>query len=224
MNAPNHHPIANPADDPILQDVDRANNLVELFLMRADSKGDAPFLGARRDGEWQTQSWREVAEQVCLLAESLRGMGLKPGERVALVSENRPEWCIADLAIMAAGLISVPTYITNTERDHAHILDNSGARAVIVSTEKLLGPVVGAIARTGIVDFVIGIDDLHRHQSSSFTYHRWDNLITGDAAAARKAVDERIAQITRDHTACLIYTSGTGGAPRGVYTLSLRRQ
>ena len=216
MNAPNHHPIANPADDPILQDVDRANNLVELFLMRADSKGDAPFLGARRDGEWQTQSWREVAEQVCLLAESLRGMGLKPGERVALVSENRPEWCIADLAIMAAGLISVPTYITNTERDHAHILDNSGARAVIVSTEKLLGPVVGAIARTGIVDFVIGIDDLHRHQSSSFTYHRWDNLITGDAAASRKAVDERIAQITRDHTACLIYTSGTGGAPRGV--------
>ena len=216
MNASTNQPVANPADDPILQDVDRANNLVELFLMRADQKGDAPFLGAKRDGEWQTQSWREVADHICLLAESLRGMGLKPGERVALVSENRPEWCIADIAIMAAGLISVPTYITNTERDHAHILDNSGARAVIVSTEKLLGPVVGAIASTGNVDFVIGIDDLHRHQSSSFTYHSWTDLITGDAAAARASVADRIAQIGRDHTACLIYTSGTGGAPRGV--------
>lgn len=216
MNAPSSNPVANPSDDPILQDVDRANNLVEMFLMRADQKGDTPFLGAKRDGEWRTQSWREVAEHVCLLAESLRAMGLKPGERVALVSENRPEWCIADIAIMAAGLISVPTYITNTERDHAHILDNSGARAVIVSNEKLLGPVVGAIGQTGNVDFVIGIDDLHRHQSSGFTYHSWDKLISGDAAAARKSVDERIAQINREHTACLIYTSGTGGAPRGV--------
>ena len=145
MHAPNTPPVADPTDDPILQDVDRARNLVELFLMRADEKGEAPFLGRKEDGEWKTQSWREVADHICLLAESLRRIGLKDGERVALVSENRPEWCIADIAIMAAGCISVPTYITNTERDHAHILDNSGARAVIVSTEKLLGPVVGAI-------------------------------------------------------------------------------
>ncbi|WP_299196746.1 AMP-dependent synthetase/ligase [uncultured Erythrobacter sp.] len=184
--------------------------------MRADEKGDAPFLGRREDGEWRTQSWSEVAEQICLLAESLRRIGLKYGERVALVSENRPEWCIADIAIMAAGCVSVPTYITNTERDHAHILDNSGARAVVVSTEKLLAPVVGAIGRTGIVDHVIGIDDLHRKQSSSFEYHNWADLVVGDAAAARKAVDERIAKIARGDTACLIYTSGTGGAPRGV--------
>nr|WP_040465041.1 long-chain fatty acid--CoA ligase [Erythrobacter sp. NAP1] len=200
----------------MLQDVDRANNLVELFLKRADEKGDAPFLGRKQDGEWKTQSWREVADQICLLAESLRHLGLSDGDRVALVSENRPEWCIADIAIMAAGCISVPTYTTNTERDHAHILDNSGARAVVVSTEKLLGPVVGAIGRTGIVDHVIGIDDLHRQQAGSFEYHSWDDLIAGDATAARKAVEERIAGITRDDLACLIYTSGTGGAPRGV--------
>ncbi|WP_407876394.1 AMP-dependent synthetase/ligase [Qipengyuania nanhaisediminis] len=200
----------------MLQDIDSANNLVELFLKRADEKGDRPFLGRRQDGEWKTQSWREAAEQVCVLAENLRNLGLKDGDRVAIVSENRPEWCIADIAIMAAGCISVPTYITNTERDHAHILDNSGARAVIVSTEKLLAPVVGAIGRTGAVDYVIGIEDLHRKQASSFEYHSFADLVAGDAAAAREAVDRRIANIARSDTACLIYTSGTGGAPRGV--------
>jgi long-chain acyl-CoA synthetase len=209
-------PIIDPDDDLILQDIDRANNLVELFLKRADEKGDAPFLGRKQDGKWQTQSWREVAGQVCLLAEGLRQIGLAPGDRVAIVSENRPEWCIADLAVMAAGCVSVPTYITNTERDHAHILDNSGARAVVVSTQKLLGPLVGAIGRTGSAEHVIGIEDLRRQQSGSFDYHNWADLITGDAAAARQAVDARIAKITRNDTACLIYTSGTGGAPRGV--------
>jgi long-chain acyl-CoA synthetase len=216
VNAPHTTPVVDPNDDPILQDIDCAKNLVELFLKRADEKGDAPFLGRKSDGEWKTQSWSEIADQVCLLAEGLRRIGLKDGDRVALVSENRPEWCVADIAIMAAGCISVPTYITNTERDHAHILDNSGARAVIVSNEKLLAPLVGAIARTGITDFVIGIDDLKRQQASSFEYHNWEDMTAGDAAAARAAVDARIAEIARNETACLIYTSGTGGAPRGV--------
>jgi long-chain acyl-CoA synthetase len=208
--------VANPADHQLLQDIDNAQNLVEIFLKRADEKGDAPFLGHKAGGQWVTQSWRSAAEHVCLLAEALRGMGLEDGDRVALVSENRPEWCIADLAVMAAGCITVPTYTTNTRRDHAHILDNSGARAVIVSTEKLLAPVVGAIGQTGLVEHVIGIDDLKRQQSGSFEYHAWAALITGDAAAARAAVDDRISRIERSETACLIYTSGTGGAPRGV--------
>ncbi len=199
-----------------LSDLDSANNLVELFLRRAAQGGDKPFLGAKRDGEWQTISWHETADRICLLAENLRKLGLDRGDRVCLVSENRPEWCIADLAIMAAGCITVPTYITNTERDHAHILDNSGARAVIVSTQKLLQPLHGALQSTGIAEHVIGIDDLQRQQSGSFDYHNWDAMLAGDASAARKAVEERIAGIGRDVTACIIYTSGTGGAPRGV--------
>ncbi len=208
--------VINPADHPVLQDIDGAQNLVALFLKRADEKGDAPFLGHKTGGQWVTQSWRSAAEQVCLLAESLRRMGLEDGDRVALVSENRPEWCIADLAIMAAGCITVPTYTTNTRRDHAHILDNSGARAVFVSNEKLLAPLVGAIGETGLIEHVIGIDALKPRQTGSFQYHGWESLIAGDAAAARAAVDERIGRIERSETACLIYTSGTGGAPRGV--------
>lgn len=208
--------VVNPADPQMLQDIDSAQNLVALFLKRADAKGDAPFLGHKSGGQWVTQSWRAAAEQVCLLAEALRKLGIEDGDRVALVSENRPEWCIADLAVMAAGGITVPTYITNTRRDHAHILDNSGARAVFVSNEKLLAPLVGAVAQTGLVEHVIGIDPLKQRQTGSFQYHGWESLITGDAAAARAAVDERIARIDRSETACLIYTSGTGGAPRGV--------
>ena len=208
--------VANAADHQVLQDIDNAQNLVTLFLKRADEKGDAPFLGHKSGGQWVTQSWRSAAEHVCLLAESLRKLGLEGGDRVALVSENRPEWCIADLAIMAAGCITVPTYTTNTRRDHAHILDNSGARAVFVSNEKLLAPLVGAIAQTGLVEHIIGIDALKPRQTGSFRYHGWESVVTGDAAAARAAVDERIGRIERSETACLIYTSGTGGAPRGV--------
>jgi long-chain acyl-CoA synthetase len=220
VHAPNlthaAHAVVNPVDDQLLQDIDGAPNLVALFLKRADQKGGAPFLGHKAGGKWVTQSWRSAAEHVVLLAEALRAMGLEDGDRVALVSENRPEWCIADLAIMAAGCITVPTYTTNTRRDHAHILDNSGARAVFVSNEKLLVPLVGAITQTGLVEHVIGIDTLKTRQTGSFEYHGWAGLLTGDAAAARAAVDARIAGITRDDTACLIYTSGTGGAPRGV--------
>jgi long-chain acyl-CoA synthetase len=199
-----------------LSDIDTANNLVELFLRRADARGDRPFLGARIDGEWRTRSWREIASEVCVLAENLRGLGLNDGDRVMLVSENRPEWCIADLAIMAAGCITVPAYTTNTERDHLHILDNSGARAVIVSTERLSGPLIPALMRSGHAELVIPIDGIRQFQGGNIACHMWKSMTQGDAVAARKAVEARIAGIARDQTACIIYTSGTGGAPRGV--------
>ena len=109
-----------------------------MFFTRAAEKGDAPFLWAKQAGEWRSISWREAAEQVARAGRgAAAGSGSTPGDRVMLVSENRPEWLISDLAIMAAGCVTVPTYTTNTERDHQHILDDSGARAVIVSTQKL---------------------------------------------------------------------------------------
>jgi long-chain acyl-CoA synthetase len=151
-----------------ISDLPKTGNLVELFLNRADARGEAPFLWAKKGGAWQPLSWAEVTRQVCLLAEALRRMGLKDGDRVALVAENRPEWCIADLAIMAAGCITVPAYTTNTERDHLHILDNSGARAVIVSNEKLAKPLIGALCADRPGRHVIGIEPLKRqHQRAA---------------------------------------------------------
>ena len=87
----------------------RFNNLLDLFFARADELGDKPFLWAKRGGAWTPISWRQAAGQVAELAHALKDMGLQRGDRVMLVSENRPEWCIADLAIMAAGCVTVPT-------------------------------------------------------------------------------------------------------------------
>ncbi len=191
-------------------------NLVAMFLDRAAARGESPFLWAKHAGQWQSQSWAEAARKVCLLAENLRALGLSPGDRVALVSENRPEWAIADLAIMAAGLVTVPTYTTNTERDHLHILENSEARAVIVSTSKLSNAVLPAALAAPCVEHVIGIEPLRQMQAGKLAFHDWAVMTSGDAEAARRAVDARLTTMGRADLACLIYTSGTGGSPRGV--------
>jgi long-chain acyl-CoA synthetase len=191
------------------------DNLVAMFLTRAAEKGDKPFLWARREGEWRATSWGEAARQVAALATGLKRIGLEPGDRVALVSENRPEWLIADLAIMAAGCITVPTYTTNTTRDHSHVLDNSGARAVIVSTQKLAGNLMPAVMTSSECHHIIGIDDIRTGQTpDEIQAHRWPELTSGDADVG--ALRQQVASVRRGDLACIIYTSGTGGAPRGV--------
>ena len=199
-----------------LSDFDDSSNLVAMFFARAAERGDRPFLWAKREGKWQSLTWAEAAQQVCLVAEALRALGLDAGDRVLLVSENRPEWCIADLAIMAAGCITVPAYTTNTERDHIHVLEDSGARAAIVADAKLAKNLLPAILRSGKTEHVIAFEPLRQMQTGITAMHDWADLLTGDAEAARAAVDARIAGIGREHMACIIYTSGTGGSPRGV--------
>ncbi len=193
--------------------LERFPNLVTMFFTRAGEKGDAPFLWRKQGGTWIAISWAEAARQVSALATGLKGIGLVPGDRVMLVSENRPEWCISDLAIMAAGCVTVPTYITNTERDHAHIIENSGAAAVIVSTAKLAATLMPAVLRSIQPRHVIGIDQMKLGQSS-VAVHDWHTLIARNPADPAQLA--AAATFTRDDMACIIYTSGTGGAPRGV--------
>ena len=190
-------------------------NLVSMFLTRAREKGDAPFLWAKREGEWRSISWTEAARQAAAFAESLRRIGLEPGDRVMLVSENRPEWLIADLGIMAAGCVTVPAYITNTTRDHQHILGNSAAKAVVVSSQKLAKTLIPAVLFASECHHVIGIEDIRMGQATdAAAFHHWSDLVAGEADVA--AVEERMKSVGRDDLACIIYTSGTGGAPRGV--------
>ena len=188
-------------------------NLVAMFFARAREKGDAPFLWGKQGGTWVSTSWAEAARQGASLAAGLTAIGVKPGDRVMLVSENRPEWCISDLAIMAAGCVTVPTYITNTERDHAHIIADSGACAIIVSTDKLAKTLLPAVLRSNQGQTVIGIDEM-RAPSASIDFHSWRQLIADHPTSADHAAGR--ATFARDDLACIIYTSGTGGAPRGV--------
>jgi long-chain acyl-CoA synthetase len=152
-------------------DFDDFPNLVTMFLTRARQRGDSPFLWAKSGGEWQSTSWSEAARQVAGFARALRQLGLQKGDRVMLVSENRPEWCIADLGIMAAGCVTVPTYTTNTERDHQHILDNSASRAVIVSTAKLAKALMPAAIRSSEAEFIISMEPLPATQAGQLSAH-----------------------------------------------------
>lgn len=191
-------------------------NLVTMFFRRAEAKGNAPFLWHKSEGRWQSLSWSDAARQVASLAASLGEMGLKRGDRVMLVSENRPEWCIADLGIMAAGCITVPTYTTNGERDHQHIIEDSGASAIIVSTQKLAAAVMPAALRATKAQHIVGIEPLRVGQTTGVKAHDWSDLvgkIDVDVAACAARAE---ADFKREDLACIIYTSGTGGAPRGV--------
>jgi long-chain acyl-CoA synthetase len=190
-------------------------NLVTMFLTRSREKGDAPFLWAKHGGTWESVSWSEAARQVAAFADSLKRIGIGPGDRVMLVSENRPEWLIADLGIMAAGAITVPAYTTNTTRDHTHILGNSGAKAVIVSSQKLARNLIPAVLFSSECHHVIGIEDIRTGQApGTVDFHHWEELVAGDPDL--KALEQRMQSVGRKDLACIIYTSGTGGAPRGV--------
>lgn len=190
-------------------------NLVSMFFDRARQLGDAPFLLRKTDQIWHPISWSEAAQKVATLAQALQDLGFGNGDRIALVSENRPEWCLADLAIMAAGCITVPTYITNTERDHLHILENSEAKAVFVSTPKLAQTLLPAVLRSNACRTVIGFEALRLSQQIDVQMLNLGTLLDNTDANLSTA-EERARTIKRDDLACLIYTSGTGGAPRGV--------
>ncbi|UYY75974.1 AMP-dependent synthetase/ligase [Sphingomonas sp. R1] len=197
-----------------MRKLERFENLVAMFFTRAAEKGDAPFLWHKAGGKWHPTSWAEAATQVASLATALKALGLKPGDRVMLVSENRPEFCISDLAIMAAGCVTVPTYTTNTERDHQHILENSGACAVIVSNTKLAKTLLPAMLRSSAGRIVIGIDDVRLGQQGTLEVHDFRALIAAHATDAATTAAQ--ATFKREDLACIIYTSGTGGSPRGV--------
>jgi len=192
-------------------------NLAAMFFDQARRYGDKPYLWAKRDGSYRPITWREVAAQVEGLARGLRALGVRHGDRVALVSENRPEWMIADLAIISIGGITVPAYTTHQVEDHRYLLSNSGARAAIVSTAALARRVIHAADQVGHVEHVVVIEPLTEGQASNTDVLSLDEVVArgreagGDVAAW-------IAKIQPHDLACLIYTSGTGGLPKGVMT------
>ena len=186
-------------------------SLPQMMLELAADRQAKPMLRHWQGGAWRRIAWAEFAHRVAAVAAGLRAAGIAPGERVLLVSENRPEFLIADTALMAIGAVTVPTYTTNTPADHAHILRDSGARAAIVSTAALAAKVAAAAAQAGGLDLLIAMEPA---AATGARLVPWAELeaAAGDLAMLRAEAGE----IPPGRLACLIYTSGTGGAPKGV--------
>ncbi len=161
-------------------------NLPAMFFDVVEQVGDRPLLWAKRDGEWVSVSGAEAARQVAGLAGFLGAIGIGRGDRVMLVAENRPEWAIADLAIMAAGAISVPAYVTNQVGDHRHVMSNSGARVLIVSTPALAERALSAAADVDGLDAVIMIEPPSEPAGAGPAVHYWpDAVAAGNGAVGR---------------------------------------
>lgn len=198
-----------------LMEYDAIRNLPTMFFDQTELFADRPFLWSKRAGRWQSQSWSEVAQRVSELSRTLRALGIQPGDRVALVSENRPAWLIADVAIMAARAITVPAYITNSEDDHHYLLDNSGAKGIVISTAALAKRALPAAMRSPATEFAICLETPEPVPGQGLRIYTWEEAL----AKGRELPDdvrELAARAERSDTCCLIYTSGTGGQPKGV--------
>src|SRR6516225_3460198 len=166
-------------------DYDNCRSLPAMFLEQASRLGDKPFLWSKGDGRYRPISWMEAARDVRRLSLGLRLLGINRGERIGLVSENRPEWIIADLAIMSAGAITVPAYVTHTVEDHRHVFANSGARAVIVSKSPLSARVLAAANQVEPLHTVIAIEPAIG-QASAVDLLSWDEILARGADAAEE--------------------------------------
>jgi len=182
-------------------------NLAVMMFDRARSWPERPMLRAWRDDAWQSTPWGQFGRLTAAVARGLRAAGIAAGDRVLIASENRPEFPIAETALLAIRAVPVPAYITNTVADYAHILRDSGARAAIVSTAAL----AARVAEAGPLDLMV---TLERFSVPGLTTVAWDDLARDDGPCDDIAAEA--ALIPPDALACLIYTSGTGGAPKGV--------
>jgi long-chain acyl-CoA synthetase len=191
-----------------MPDADAAQSLPGLLFACARAHPDRSMLRSWQGGGWAVLPWGAFVEKVAAVSAGLAAAGVHPGDRVLLVSENRPEFLVADVAIMCANAVTVPTYVTNTVADHAHILRDSGARAAIVSTPELAARVAEAARQAN------GLDLLVVMESPPAGTMPWQRLI--DTPANPAATMAAAEQIPPGRLACLIYTSGTGGAPKGV--------
>lgn len=193
----------------------RPPSVPKMFFDRVAATPAAEAFRYPEGGGWTSVTWKQVGEQVELMAAGLIALGIQPEERVALASGTRYEWIVADFAILAAGAATTTVYPTTNAEDVAFIVANSGSKIVIAEDQKQVDKLIanrdqlGAVGKVILIDgagdgdWVISLDELKQ-------------LGKQKLADSPAVVTERVAAIRPDQLATLIYTSGTTGKPKGV--------
>jgi long-chain acyl-CoA synthetase len=182
--------------------------LVDVFFSAVRHDVDRLVM-FKRGANWQIISSRQLYGYVASFARTLRQWGIKRGDRVAILSENRPEWMIVDFACVCSGIADVPIYATLTAEQTLYLLQNSGARVIVVSTIEQLRKVQSIQSQTSLEKIVV-MDDVAEINAIPI----WPLL--HDASEEDPEFDAVAHSIPRDDLATLIYTSGTTGTSKGV--------
>jgi long-chain acyl-CoA synthetase len=199
------------------QETTRTASVPGLCLAAALKHGKSDALNHKIGSEWINISAESFVERVRNVALGLAEFGIKPGDRIALLSENRPEWSIADLAILSLGAINVPIYTTQAVDQIRYILTDSGSRAIFVSSKKLFKHAEKALEGLDFLEKIIFFD-----ASEGEKIERSTTLDLLEKSGAERAINKPAAfgaylkSIRAEDLATIIYTSGTTGEPKGV--------
>ncbi len=199
------------------QESHKAASVPGLCLKAALKHGKKDALNHKVGSEWTSISAESFVERVRNVALGLAEFGVKPGDRIALLSENRPEWSIADLAILSLGAINVPIYTTQAVDQIRYILTDSGTRAIFVSNKKLFQHAKKALEGLDFLERIIFFD-----APDDDEIQRSTSLDLLEKSGAERAINHPAAfgaylkAIRSEDLATIIYTSGTTGEPKGV--------
>ena len=189
------------------------NNLNEIFESQKNILKDKSLFWHKENGNWVSISWNEAGRQINILSEFLKKIEINKGDRVSLISKNSPFWCISDLAIMKIGAITVPAYTTSNENELLYLLNHSESKLALLDEEAYLK--IKKIKKKLIFTkkFILLENFKSTVNKSFFIYHK-DIL---NKKIVKDYQEKNINyKISKDDTACIIYTSGTSANPKGV--------